>query len=163
MLTQHRLFAAHQAEVFFRSAPRHSTGGTFLKPGAKPAHPAHTPANGAAFRRFRHHRIIHPLHDVAVMYQESVAMPCKSASACSLLIAGGLPLGCRRSSPAGIAVPVTANAGAVRRQHYPDFVKARGDIITKPGTYFLSTSTIGAAGVVSNWAQRLVNRQPLAT
>ncbi len=163
MLTQHRLFTAHQAEGIFRSAPRHSTGGTFLKPGGKARHPAHTPANGAAFRRFHAPPIIHPLHDVAVMYQESVGNALKSASACSLLIAGGLPLRLPESSPAGIAVPVTANAGAGSQEHYPDFVKARGDIITKLRYIFLSTSTIGAAGVVSNWRVASVNRQPLAT
>ncbi len=150
MLAQHRLFTAHQAEGIFQTAPRHSTGGTFLKPGGKASAPAHTPANGAAFRRFRAPPNHHPLHDVAVMYQESVGNALQTASACSLLIAGGLPLRLPEVSPAGIAVPVTANAGAGSQATHPNFVKARGDIITKLRNVFLSTSTIGAAGVGSN-------------
>ncbi|MGU0042657.1 hypothetical protein ACVXHA_03525 [Escherichia coli] len=64
--------------------------------------------------------------DVAVMYQSvGNALP-ESTSACSLLMASFASFGCRRSSPAGIAVPVTANAGAGWQATLPDFVKVRG-------------------------------------
>ncbi len=124
MLTQHCLFTAHQAEGVFRICARHSTGAHFSSPEAKPVRPVHTPANGAAFRRPRAPPNHHLLHDVRLCIKNSLAMP---ANRQRLFVAHsrGLPLGCRRSSPAGIAVPVTANAGVVCRQHHADFVKAR--------------------------------------
>ena len=149
--------------MFFRSAPRHSTGGTFLKPGGK------TSASGTYPRE---RRSISPLSRTTessirctmsrLCIKNPSAMPCKSASACSLLIAGGLPLrlpevitsghcsSCNSKCWSGFAgniTPTSLRPGAISSQ--------------SSGTYFLSTRTIGAAGVVSNW--RAASGKPSAT
>ena len=73
MLTQHRLFTAHQAEGIFQIRAETQHRRNIFKARRQSQRIRHIPPRTAQhFAAFAHHRIIHPLHDVAVMYQKSV-------------------------------------------------------------------------------------------
>ena len=136
-MTQHRLFTAHSRRCFSDPAPRHSTGGTFLKPEAKPAHPAPP----------RERRGISPLsrlpnHPSAARCRgyvsESVGNACKFASARSLPIAGGHS--CQRRSLSGHCSSCNIVAGSGSHKITPDSRWYQGDIITKAVNVFIHCS-----------------------
>ena len=73
MLAQHRLVPTHQAEGVFHLRPGAQHGGDIVEPGRQRDGIRHKTARAAQHRTVPiHHRIVHPLQDIAVMQQEAV-------------------------------------------------------------------------------------------
>jgi hypothetical protein len=143
MLAQHRLVAAHQAEGVFHLRPGAQHGGNILKPGRQRDGIRHKTARGAASRHPIHHRIIHPLQDIAVMQQKAVGNVPELVQRLRLVMAGGLPLRLPEVITSGRWQSIISKCCSGLASH--DTIQTRRNRL-REGSQAFGVSTMGAAG-----------------